>query len=586
MEQELEKNTLGCVLTRSARLFPERPALSLLGGETYTFKDLAEAARSLSRILADNGIEPGDKVALLSENRPNWAVVYFAATTMGAVIVPILTEFHPAAIHHIIRHSEAKAVFVSEKLFSKVEDGNFESNPLFFEIGTFALLEQGTTAEKIRELKRSGLRELRRIKEKALQAAQEGIAGIRGNQAAKPARDETVQECSTFGHENSEDDLAALIYTSGTTGHSKAVMLSHSGIVSNARDITSLIDVGPEDTFLSILPLPHTYECTLGLILPVIYGAHVFYLGKPPTARVMLPALAEVRPTCMLSVPLVLEKIFKVGILPKLTRNRFKRALYRIPFFRKKLHGVAGKKLYAAFGGRLRMLALGGAPIAPDVELFLREGRFPYAIGYGLTETSPLIAGSGTKNTRLGSTGPAYGKALLRIADPAPETGVGEIQVTGPYVMKGYFKDPELTAAAFTEDGWFKTGDLGRFDEDGCLFIKGRSKNVIIGPSGENIYPEEIESLILQSPNVLEALVMDVGQKIVARVYLDYQRIDEELGDAPSNKRKEYIRSLLSELRDQVNSRVSSFAKVHKIIEQTEPFEKTPTQKIKRYLYG
>jgi long-chain acyl-CoA synthetase len=306
-------------------------------------------------------------------------------------------------------------------------------------------------------------------------------------------------------------------------------------------------------------------------------------MDKPPTARALLPAMAKVQPTVMLSVPLVIEKIFKAAILPKLTSSWAKRMLYKVA--RAKLHALAGKKLLATFGGSLRLFCIGGAAIAPEVERFLKEANFPYAIGYGLTETSPLLAGTGPEQTRLLSTGYQLQGVELKIDNPHPETGEGEILAKGSNIMKGYYKAPEITKSVFTEDGWFRTGDLGKFDADNFLYIRGRLKNVIVGPSGENIYPEELENMIMQSPWVLETIVYEQDRKLIARIHLDRTKVDDEFGNLPASKLEEKVLKILEEIRTGVNSKVAGFSRIMKVIEQTEPFEKTPTQKIKRYLY-
>lgn len=475
--------------------------------------------------------------------------------------MPVLTEFHSDAIAHIIRHCEAKAVFVSERLFPKIEDATFNPSPLFINIETFTPISQGMTRDMLRDIKSKGLREFRKWKEKAMRLAHKLPDG--------PA----------------ENDLAAIIYTSGTTGHSKGVMLSHKNIVSNAISAYKIAHLSERDRMLSILPLPHTFECTLGLVLPLLCGTHVHYIDKPPTGRVLLPALAKVRPTAMLCVPLVMEKIFKTNILPKLTGTAFSRWLYSIPLVRKLMNRAAGKKLNSTFGGQLWLLAIGGAPLAADAELFLREARFPYSIGYGLTEASPILTGTLPQYTRVFSTGPALPGIELRLGDVNPLTGEGEIQAKGQNIMLGYYKLPEITETVFTEDGWLKTGDLGTVDEYGFYYIKGRSKNVIIGPSGENIYPEEIESFFFAAPCVLEVLVYQHEGRLTARVHLDSVKVDELLGDLPDKEMEEKRAAMLEDVRQTVNSKVSSFSRIVRIIEQTEPFEKTATQKIKRYLY-
>ena len=553
--------TLRQVIEQSAARFPERPAVSDLGEEPLSYKEFHESAQGLSHWLSEQGIVFGDTAAILAENSSHWAIAYFAITSMGAVAVPILIEFHSDAIVHIIRHSEAKAVFVSEKLFPKIADAVFDPSPLFISLESFSPISQGMTRDTLKDLKSKGLREFRKWKDLAMRLA-----------LKMPA-------------EPTENDLAAIIYTSGTTGHSKGVMLTHKNIVSNVSAVHDIVMLTEKDRMLSILPLPHTFACTLGLVLPILHGVHVYYLDKPPTGRVLLPAMATVRPTVMLSVPLIMEKIFKTNVLPKLTGNSLSKRLYQIPFVRKFMNRMAGRKLLATFGGELWLLAIGGAPLAADAERFLREAKFPFTIGYGLTEASPILTGTAPEHARPASSGTPLKNVSIRLGDVNPATGEGEILAKGPNIMRGYFKLPEVTEAAFTEDGWMRTGDLGAIDEDGYVYIKGRSKNVIIGPSGENIYPEEIESFFFSSPYVLEVLVYQHEGKLTARVHLDSAKLDEVLANVPDGEMGNKRQELLEGIRQAVNAKVSSFARILKIIEQTEPFEKTATQKIKRYLY-
>ena len=364
-------------------------------------------------------------------------------------------------------------------------------------------------------------------------------------------------------------------------------MLTHNNLVFDALATLKIQDMRSDDRLLSILPLSHSYECTLGFLLPIMQGACVYYLDKPPVPSVLMPALEKVRPTMMLTVPLIMEKIYKLRIAPQLTRSALLRKMARIPAVRRKLHRVAAWKVYKMFGGRLHFFGIGGALLAPDVEQFLREGKFPYAIGYGLTETSPLIAGCSPSQTRFRSTGPVIPGVQVRIDRPDSATGEGEIWVKGDNVMKGYYKDPERTAEAFSPDGWFRTGDLGSLDNDGYLYIKGRVKNMIVGSSGENIYPEEIESILNKSYFVLESLVYQDQGQLTARVHLNYEELDKEFAGRKQSETQtaQCVRDKLEELRAQVNSSVSKFSRIRKIIEQPEPFEKTPTNKIKRYLY-
>jgi len=559
----LKKKTLRCLLEQSVEQYSTNPALAFVGQQPITYRSLGHQVNSLSNLLHSRGIIQGDRVAILSENMPNWAIAYFAILYLGAVAVPILPDFHAAEIHHILRHSGAKGLFVSKKMLDKLNEIEIPDISTTIIIDDFSITAPESPIEKLKDIIREGGREYAKFKERAGKAA-----GI-------------IQS------EVSEDDLATIIYTSGTTGHSKGVMLTHLNLVSNAISSEHVQPVEEADRFLSILPLSHTYENTIGLILPIMNGACIYYLDKPPVARVLIPAMAQVKPTFILSVPLILEKLYKAKIAPKLNRSGPMAKLINFSPIRKQLCRLMGRKLIASFGGKIKFFGIGGAPLAPEVEHFLREAKFPYAIGYGLTETSPLIAGCAPSLTKFRSTGPAILNVRIRIDNPDPNTGEGEIVVKGPNVMKGYYRDPERTKEVFTSDGWFKTGDLGVLDSDGYLFIKGRLKNMILGPSGENIYPEEIEAHINEIEYVLESLVFLQDDKIVARVHLDYEYIDKNImkEKLSESQMHDQIKDILESIRETVNKRVSRYSRIHKIIEQPEPFEKTPTKKIKRYLY-
>ena len=563
MASELSLLTLDNLLKHSAATWPQRPSLGMVDGMVLTYEALLEKVQLLSAQLLEKGILAGDRVAILSENKPQWGVAYLAITTMGAVVVPILPDFTAGEVQHIIRHSGAKAVFVSEKLYSKIED-EFESDlRTILLIDDFSLVPLQTDKDRLKDFITQGSIGLDRLKEAAMRFAGRS-------------------------HPVAEEDLASIIYTSGTTGNSKGVMLTHKNIVSDAIATKQIIRLDETDRLVSILPLSHAYECTLGFVLVLYAGASVYYLDKPPTARAMLPALEKIKPTIMCSVPLVIEKIYKTKVLPTFTQKRTMRALYKNPFLRRTLNRAAGKKLLRFFGGELHDFCIGGALLAADVEQFLREAKFPYAIGYGLTETAPLIAGTDSRSTVLRATGKPLPGVEMKIDNPHPETGEGEILVRGPMVMKGYYRDPERTQAVLSEEGWFRTGDLGILDKKGYLFIKGRVKNMILGPSGENIYPEEIEEAINEHPDVLESLVYEQGGQICARVHLNYEELDLKFSSLKmsDSEIKAEIGKRLEVLRSEVNSRLKSFSRINKIIEQTSPFEKTPTLKIKRYLYA
>jgi long-chain acyl-CoA synthetase len=559
----LHPRTLRSLLNNSTALYSDRPALSTIGGRSYTYRDLQDRVTSLSSTLRDRGIGAGDKISILGENSPEWGIAFFAVTTMGCVAVPILPDFHQTEILHILRHSESKAIFVSKKFLPKIEEDIPSAVSTVIVLDDLTVMRAGEKKNLLSSIIEQGEQELSHLKE-----AVRKLVG-------KEEPDVTPET------------LASIVYTSGTTGHSKGVMLSHGNIVSDVIGTTHIVDLNKNDRLLSILPLAHTYECTLGLITSLGVGASIFYLDKLPTASALLPAMKELKPTVMLSVPLVIEKIFKTKIHPQLTGSYIKRKLQQIPFLRRRINAIAGKKLMHSFGGALRLFCIGGAPIAPDVELFLREAHFPYAMGYGLTETSPLIAGTNSQLTKYRATGKALPETTIKILDPDPQNGEGEIVVKGPTVMQGYYKDKERTSAAFTKDGWFKTGDLGIIDPDGYIYIKGRSKNMILGSNGKNIYPEEIESIINEFDLVLESLVNEREHQIIARIYLDYDKIEQMFKDDQSSesKMRERIKKLLDDLKVSINERLSSYSRIARILEQTEPFEKTATQKIKRHLY-
>ena len=559
----LEELTLTALVKRSADLYADLPALAFVGETPITYDQMYQKINEVSQLLQEQGIGSGDKIAILSESMPNWGIVYFAILKLGAIVVPILPDFHPNQIRHIIKHSDCKGVFVSEKLYDKLMERETVKLSLMVLIETFAIIPAESPVEFITDLIKKGSRELEKLKDATLR-----MAGIEAFKVT-------------------EDDIACILYTSGTSGQSKGVLLTHKNLAANATFGTQIVDVSTKDRFLSILPLSHTYECTVGFLLPILQGACIYYLSKPPTARVLIPAMATVKPTYMLSIPLVIEKIFRAKILPKLTSSAIKRKAYKILWLRKKLHKLAGKKLKTLFGDALRFYGVGGASLAPDVEKFLIEAEFPYSVGYGTTETAPLIAGAAPFNTKYRSTGPAFEGMKVKIDNPNLETGEGEILVKGVSVMKGYYMDKDLTAEAFTDDGWHKTGDLGVLDEDGYLFIRGRLKNMIIGSSGENIYPEEIETYFYDNDNVVEVIVHEQEKKLLARVHLDYEKIEEEFksGKHSESKLKKRIENILSDIKKEVNANVPGYCRINKIVEQTDPFEKTPTKKIKRFLY-
>lgn len=552
---EISKLTLPSLFYNSVEKYSNKTSLVFVGEENYTYQKMGTDVELLAEMLVELGVQKGDKVAILSTNMPNWGKAFFAISLVGAVAVPVLPDFHTREIHTIIEHSETKYLFVSESLYSSVgkETIAFLNKMVLME--NFAIIPKETPSAHLKLLETSVplcVKKYKRI-------------------------------------DTEEQDLASIIYTSGTTGNSKGVMLSHKNLVWTAQQCWTLQEIVPEDRFLSILPLSHTLENTVGFLLPFMFGASIHYLRKPPVASVLMPAFEKVKPTIMLSVPLIIEKVYKAKVLPTFQKNAIMRFLSTFAPTRKVLHKVAAKKLHASFGGKLHFFGIGGAKLDSAVERFLFEGGFPYAIGYGLTETAPLLAGAVAKNRTIGSTGIVMEGVQIRIADADPKTGEGEIQARGANVMQGYYKAPELTQDVFTEDGWFKTGDRGMFDKKNRLFIKGRIKTMIVGASGENIYPEEIESVINKMRFVLESLVVEKKGKLVAMIHLNMEEVEENFQHLKEGA-KQFVSGkadeILLEIQKKVNLEVNKFSKISQVVLHPFPFERTPTKKIKRFLYA
>ena len=532
-----QPETLQSKFLYATQTFTHNPLFSFVGKEPISYQQFGTLTQQLSSLFDTAGLEEGAKVAILGSNMPHWPVAYMAAVCSSRVAVPILPDFAPAEIVNILEHSEAKALILSNKLKYKVPDHLLEKLPLVVCMDTLEVVS----------IKKSPL-------------------------SPPPVP--------------TPETLAAIIYTSGTSGTSKGVMLNHRNLCSNVETTYRLFSIKPSDIFLSILPLSHAYECTLGMLYPFCCGSSVQYLDGAPTPSLLLPALELTKPSVMLSVPMIVEKIYKSKIRPTFTKNFFMRTLYALSPIRKLLHRVAGKKLLKIFGGNLYFFGVGGSKIERVVERFLQEARFPYAIGYGLSETSPLIAGTVPGKVKFQSTGPTVSGVQVRISQPNKHQ-VGELQVKGPNVMMGYYKEPELTASAFTPDGWFKTKDLAKMDKKGNITIKGRADNMIIGPSGENIYPEEIEAVINEHDLVLESLVAKIKGRMVAMVHFNYPQIEawQQLGEEAVKSAGELVEKIKKELQAYINERVNKFSRISEIIEQQLPFEKTATQKIKRFLY-
>jgi len=530
------------LVRHSIEKFSEKMAFKMLDGEEVSFSEVGERIKKVQQMLTSAGLKAGDKVALYSSSMPNWGVSYFSVVTAGMVVVPILPGFSGEEVAKILEHSESKALLVSDKLYAKLPKASVEALNIV-------------------------------IRTKNLKVLSQRVEGEGSTTVPQP------------------DDLASIIYTSGTTSSPKGVMLSQQALAIHADLCQKLFPINTEDSFLSVLPMSHVYECSLGLIFPFSQGVPVFYLDRPPAAAALVPALRRVRPTIMLIVPLIIEKIFRSQVLTKFTANGAMKFLYGIRPVQKMLHKVAGKKLMEVFGGRLRFLGVGGAKLDTTTEQFLVDAAFPHGIGYGLTETAPLLAGAVPLKKEVGSTGPAVPYVELRLDNINPDTQQGEVVAKSPCVMMGYYKNPEATAEVIDKDGWFHTGDLGQFDSENRLHIKGRLKNMILGPGGENIYPEDIESVINQHVTVSESLVTELDGRLVALVQFNTEQIERMLEDWRDQWRtkKEAIEAKTEELRREiqqyVNEKVSQFSRLSDVVEQKEEFIKTPSMKIRRFLY-
>ena len=547
MMTKYKKLTFPALFSETVKKYGNCNAMALVGQEPLTYNEVNSSIQAIIAFYEKLGIKPGDKIALLSTNMPNWGMAYYATTFMGAVVVPMLPDFSAAEIENILKHSEAKAIFVSKGLLPKLKEIKSDSLQYKIAVENFSLIDSNDTEHTFQ-----------------------------------------LGETPSDTYEVDEDDMAAIIYTSGTTGSSKGVMLSHKNICFNATRAKNIHPIDETDRFLSILPLSHTYENTLGYVIPMIAGSCIYYLGKTPVPSLLISAFKEVKPTIMFSVPLIIEKIYQGKVLPSINSKAITKFLYKIPFFRKKLNLVAGKKLMQTFGGELTFFGIGGAKLSSKVELFLREAKFPYAIGYGLTETAPLLAGIGPSKTKYQSTGPALDGVVVKINDPDPKTQIGEVWAKGDNVMMGYYKEPEKTKEVLTEDGWFKTGDLAKMDKDNFLYIEGRLKNMIVGASGENIYPEEIESVINNFKHVVESVVIEKKGKLVAMVHFNYEELElqyKHMKKEVENYVDQTVDELMEELQVYVNSRVNKFSQVQMVVAHVDPFQKTATHKIKRFLY-
>ena len=539
----LFKNIIPDVVSK----YGDNNALGFVGEEFISYTQMGKRIDAVMAYMESLGIKPGDRVILYSQNMPNWGIVYFATQCMGVVVVPVLPDFNAYELGNIIEHSGAKAVFISKSLDFKLAKVENVDIGIVVRLDDFTLL-QGPDVSVLYN----------------------------------------VDKQPTGTYAPNEDEMSVLLYTSGTTGTPKGVMLSQRNLITNIYQSNYVQEILESDRFLSVLPLSHTYENTIGFLLPIVNGASITYLRRPPTGSVLLPALEKVKPTVMLTVPLIIERVYKASILRKINRKSITRNLYKFRPTQIILNRVAGKKLYETFGGQLKFFGIGGAKLDGQVERFLIDAKFPFAVGYGLTETSPLIAGSAPGKGKYQAIGPKVIDSEMIIHNPNPETGEGEIWYRGDNLMLGYYKNEEITKEVLTDDGWFKTGDLGSFDKDGILTHKGRLKSMIVGPSGENIYPEEIESLINKFEYVEESIVIEDKGALVALVHFNMEELEQRLKEMTSDasvKIEDKVAELKADLLEYINSKVNKSSKLQDIIDYVEPFKKTATNKIKRYLY-
>ncbi len=529
----------------------EIEALSNYREKGYTYREIAAIMVKQHMAFREYGIREGDKIALLGRNSANWCATYLAVVTYGAVVVPILPDFKPDDLHNIINHSDSKILFADDKLWESLEPEKVKDLQCVMSLDSFEMLL--SRSGKITEIYKS-------LDDKFSQAYP----------AFSPA------DIKFSGIDN--EKLAVLSYTSGTTGFSKGVMIPHRSLAANIRYAQANMPLDPGDRVVSFLPLAHTYGCAFEFLFPFTYGCHITILTRIPSPHILIQAFKEIRPRLILSVPLVIEKIYKYQLLPVISKPVMK-VLLKIPGIKNILFKKVREKLETSFGGNFKELVIGGAAFNADAEKFFRKIRMRYAVGYGMTECGPLISYDGWRTARLGSCGKSVDTLEIKIDSPDPANVVGEIMLRGANVMLGYYKNEKATKEVIEEDGWMHTGDLGVIDKDGYIYIRGRSKDMLLGPSGKNIYPEEIESVINNYKYVTEAVVISEEDKLVGLIYPDYEALrNDGIGE-------DGLAAALDTIRKDVNNRLPDYMAVTKFRVHPEEFAKTPKKSIKRYLY-
>ena len=531
----------------------DRPAISNYQGMTLHYRDVARRIEKLHIMFVECGLQKGDKVALCSRNQANWAVAFLSAMTYGAVPVPLLHEFKSSNIHHLVNHSEAKILFVDDVIWEGLSETEMPDLHAIIQVNTFKLLY---------------------AKDDRIVQAREHLNELFGRKYPMAFTPDALDY-----YEDSADELAVINYTSGTSGFSKGVMIPYRAIFSNIEFArTVLPGMNNTHSVVSMLPCAHMYGLMFELLYELSVGAHVHFLSRVPSPKIIMRALAEVKPYVVIAVPLVIEKIYKSKVKPILEKEGV-RFLMKVPGVNQVIMNKIRTELVNAFGGEFYEVIIGGAAFNKEVETFFKKMGFPFTVGYGMTECAPIITYDDWKDEKLYSCGKAAPNMEIRIDSPDHVNVPGEIQIKGANVFLGYFKNEEATKEVLTDDGWFKTGDMGIIDEDGCLFIKGRTKCMILGPSGQNIYPEEVETVINSQPYVVDSLVVEDNGGLTALIYPDFPQGAKDGMSQDAFVR--YIEGTLTEL----NKELPNYAKLKKIEVMSEDFERTPKKSIKRYLY-
>ena len=529
-----------------------RAALTDFKGATYSYKDVARKIEKLHLLFAHCGIQKGDKIALCGRNMSNWGTAFLATLAYGAVAVPILNEFKAETIHHIVNHSEARLLFAGDVVWEAIDPEAMPALDGILRVEDYSL---------------------RFSRKEQLTEARARLNELFGQKYPERFRPEDVH----YEYDRL-DDLAVINYTSGTTSQSKGVMLPYRSLWTNLQFALNVFGITPGEKVVSMLPMAHMYGLAFEFIYEFANGMHIHFLSRTPSPKVIADAFAEVRPHLIITVPLVIEKIIKKRVFPSLEKPHIK-LLMNIPVINDKIREKIRKQVVAAFGGRFKELIIGGAALNHEVEHFLHAIRFPYTVGYGMTECGPLLSYDGWKTFKPGSCGKAVDRVTLRIDSPDPQHIVGEILAKGDCVLTGYFKNPEATAAALDAEGWLHTGDMGIIDKDGYVYIKGRCKNMILSANGQNIYPEEIEDKLNNMPYIGESIVVDRAGKLVALIHPDTDQMEAD--QVQENQLAEIMKDNLKE----VNQQLPSYSQLGSYELYAEEFEKTPKRSIRRFLY-